>query len=182
MVGWGELVVLDGTLNSQRYTTILRDSVPPWAIVCLPGRQTFLKKMYMARTMPCPTQHVTQLIFWHKRMWRSCLSTQSPDMNPIEHVWDQMADWIQDLDDPPPPLFECAVSPLWVAITPFVVILPVVEQIRDWAQHIYQLWKSNISKLFLNNGFLPNLSEFWKILHKVNLRHPTFWWFHNRCR
>ena len=25
----------------------------------------------------------------------------SPDMNPIEHVWDQMSVWIRDMDDPP---------------------------------------------------------------------------------
>ena len=27
--------------------------------------------------------------------------TRSPDMNPIEHVWDQMSVWIRDMDDPP---------------------------------------------------------------------------------
>ena len=25
---------------------------------------------------------------------------RSPDMNPIEHVWDQMSVWIRDMDDP----------------------------------------------------------------------------------
>ena len=28
---------------------------------------------------------------------------RSPDMNPVEHVWDQMSVWIRDMDDPLPP-------------------------------------------------------------------------------
>ena len=27
---------------------------------------------------------------------------RSPDMSPIEHVWDQMSVWIRDMDDPRP--------------------------------------------------------------------------------
>ena len=27
--------------------------------------------------------------------------SQSPDLNPTEHVWDQTGVWIRDMDDPP---------------------------------------------------------------------------------
>ena len=33
----------------------------------------------------------------------------SPDMSPIEHVWDQISVWIRDMDDPlPPPGVGCS--------------------------------------------------------------------------
>ena len=39
-------------------------------------------------------QHDVEVMDWPAR---------SLDMNPIEHVWDQMAIWIRDMDNPPPP-------------------------------------------------------------------------------
>ena len=41
-------------------------------------------------------------------------------MNPIEHVWDQMSDWIRDMDDPPSIVAELnnAVHQAWAAVRP----------------------------------------------------------------
>ena len=50
-----------GTLNHQRY----RDNMLPWATVFLD--ETFC----ISKTMQRHTQHVTRLIFWHNRRWRS---------------------------------------------------------------------------------------------------------------
>ena len=50
--------------------------------------------------------------------------TGSPDMNPIEHVWDQMSVWIRHMDDPipPPPStvaeLSNAVRQAWAAVWP----------------------------------------------------------------
>ena len=43
---------------------------------------------------------------------------RSPDMNPIEHVWDQMSVWIRDMDDPPSTVAELnnAVRQAWDAV------------------------------------------------------------------
>ena len=47
---------------------------------------------------------------------------RGPDMNPIEHVWDQMSVWIRDMDDPfhhnwtkqcCPPGMGCGADPGW---------------------------------------------------------------------
>ena len=45
---------------------------------------------------------------------------RSPDMNPIEHVWDQMSVWIRDMDDPPSTVAELqnAVRQVWAAVRP----------------------------------------------------------------
>ena len=65
--GRSELVVLDGTLNYQRYIRILCDSMLPWEAV-------LGETLRMSRIMPRPTQHLQLLLFWPNRMWRS-LST-----------------------------------------------------------------------------------------------------------
>ena len=45
---------------------------------------------------------------------------QSPDMNPTEHVWDEMSVWIRDMDDPPSSAAELnnAVCLEWAAVWP----------------------------------------------------------------
>ena len=45
---------------------------------------------------------------------------RSLDMNPIEHVWDQMSVWIRDMDDPPSTVAELnnAVHQAWAAVRP----------------------------------------------------------------
>ena len=45
---------------------------------------------------------------------------RGPDMNPIEHVWDQMSVWIRDMDDPNSTVAELnnAVRQAWAAVRP----------------------------------------------------------------
>ena len=45
---------------------------------------------------------------------------RSPDMNPTEHIWDQMSVWIQDMDDPTFNVAELnnAVRKAWAALRP----------------------------------------------------------------
>ena len=46
----------------------------------------------------------------------------SPDMNPIEHVWDQMSVWIRDMDDPTSTIAELnnAAHQAWAEVLPTV--------------------------------------------------------------
>ena len=56
---WMELSTVSATLGFS-------------VIVCYPEWWTFLDEtLFMSRTMPLTTQHVTRLLFWQKRMWRS---------------------------------------------------------------------------------------------------------------
>ena len=60
-----ELVVLNGTLNCERYVRLFRDSMLSWMMDVLD------ETLFMSRTMPLTTQHVTRQLFWQKMMWRS---------------------------------------------------------------------------------------------------------------
>ena len=57
------------------------------------------------------------------------LPARSRDMNPIEHVWDQMPVWIRDMDDPASTVAELnncnvnAVHQAWAAVRPGRVVL-----------------------------------------------------------
>ena len=53
---------------------------------------------------------------------------RSPDMNPIEHVLDQMSVWIRDMDDPPSTVAELnnPVRQAWAAVRP--------GRVRTWVE------------------------------------------------
>ena len=87
--GRSEVVVVDGAMNRHRYIQILRNQMLPWARGCLD------KTMPPSITARDPAafldQQDVEVMDW---------PAQSPDMNPIEHVWDQMPVWIRGMDDP----------------------------------------------------------------------------------
>ena len=71
-------------------------------IKCCHGRHGCLDvTLCTSKTMPRPLQHLKRQPFWTNRMLRSWTGQFGSNMNPIEHVWDQMSVWIRDMDDPP---------------------------------------------------------------------------------
>ena len=92
--GKSELVVLNGTLNCQRDIGLVRDSMRPWATGGF--WQNFVYDQDNA------TPHIvrdTAALQVHKVMEVMDWPAWSPDMKPIEHVWNQMGVWVRDMDD-----------------------------------------------------------------------------------
>ena len=68
---------------------------PPWG--GLFGR----KVVYTQGNAPPHTARDTAALLDQQDVEVMDWPTRSPDMKPIEHVWDQMSVWIRDMDDPP---------------------------------------------------------------------------------
>ena len=107
-----ELVMVDGAMNWHRYIKILRnqmcDGVFGRNFVYVQGNA----RPHTARdTAAFLDQQDVEVMDWAAR---------SPDMNPIEHAWNQMSVWIRDMDDPPSTVAELnnAVRQAWTAVRP----------------------------------------------------------------
>ena len=85
-----------GTLNHQRY----RDNMLPWATVFLD--ETFC----ISRPMQRHTQHVTRLIFWHNRRWRSW--TDELEVQPWNPFSIFRTKWLSGSETWMAPHFHCA--------------------------------------------------------------------------
>ena len=90
-----ELVLVDGAMNQHRYIQIMRNQMLSWATGMFG-----LKFMYVQDNAPPHTTRDTVAFFDQQDVEVMDWQARSPNMNPIEHVWDQMSVWIRDLDDP----------------------------------------------------------------------------------
>ena len=97
MGGRSELVVLDGAMNPHRYIQILRNQILPWATGGF-GRNF----MYVQGNAPPHTAHDTAAFLDQLDVEVMDWPARSPDMNPNEHVWDQMSVWSETWMTPLP--------------------------------------------------------------------------------
>ena len=114
-MGASELVVVDGAMNRHRYIQILRNQMLPWTTVVF-GRNF----VYVQDTAPPHTTCDTAAFLDQQDVDVMDWPARSPNINPIEHVWDQMSVWIRDMDDPPSTVAELnnAVRQAWAAVRP----------------------------------------------------------------
>ena len=110
-----ELKVMDTMVNQQRYIGILRQNLLPWA------RATFQRNFVHLHDNATPhTARNTCNFLAGEEVEVMAWPTQSPDLNPIEHIWDQMGLLIRNMDNPPTTVarLQGALLQAWGAVTP----------------------------------------------------------------
>lgn len=111
--GKSQLVIVDGTLRMDGYVDILRNQMLPFA------RATFRDNFIFVHDNATPhTGRVTRNFLEQEDVNVMDWPAKSPDMNPIEHVWDRMGVIIRDMDNPPTNLAQLrdAVVQAWAQI------------------------------------------------------------------
>ena len=94
--GRSELIMVDGAMHRHRYIQILRNQMLLWA------RGVFRRNFVYVQDNAPPHSARDTATFWDQQDVEVMDGqVQSPDMSPIEHVWDQMSIWIRDMDDRP---------------------------------------------------------------------------------
>ena len=113
--GKSELIIVDGNMNQQVYRRVLQQNLLPWA------RGTFQNNFVLVQDNAPPHKARATMTFLENQDvevmdWLA----KSPDMNPIEHLWDQMAVYIRDMDNPPTTLHQLldALLAAWDALRP----------------------------------------------------------------
>ncbi len=80
--GPGDLVFLDGTMNQHVYKNVLESHLVPFL-----KKNQFKNFIFQQDGAPCHTSKLLKEFFTEAKIQLLEWTAQSPDINPIEHVW-----------------------------------------------------------------------------------------------
>nr|KAF6349142.1 hypothetical protein mMyoMyo1_011698 [Myotis myotis] len=129
MFSWhdlGPLIHVEQHLNSTTYLSIIADQVHPIMLMAYPNGDGFFQQ----DNTPCHSAHIVQECFQEHEGDFTLLRwpPQSPDLNPIEHLWDEAKRAIRQLVPQPSNLTELdsAIHQAWCQI-PRITFQHLVE-------------------------------------------------------
>nr|KAF6387391.1 hypothetical protein mMyoMyo1_007893 [Myotis myotis] len=129
MLSWhdlGPLIRVEQRLNSTAYLSIIADQVHPIMLMAYPNGDGFFQQ----DNVPCHGARIVQEWFQEHEEDFTLLRwpPQPPDLNPIEHLWDQVKRAIRQLVLQPSDLTELdsAIHQAWCQI-PLITFQHLVE-------------------------------------------------------
>ena len=135
--GRSRLIVLPGSLNGQRYRQVLENHLIPWAEALLGPRETAWR-LQDDNAPPHRSQAVREFQE-ASRIRRIDWPARSPDLNPIEHLWDEVGRRVKQRDPPPASLAQLAnaLREEWEAVPQSIIrhlILSMPRRVRQVLQ------------------------------------------------
>ena len=113
--GVGSLTVVDGRLNSDAYIKLLKKYVKKDARKLIGRRFTFQQD-----GAPCHTSKATSASLAKMNICVLPWTSQSPDLNPIEHLWDHLGKVVDEMRPTSIPDLKQKLSAAWESIEPAV--------------------------------------------------------------
>lgn len=102
IVGPGRLYRIDGTMNSQKYVSILKDNLlPSIKEHGFKRKQVYFQQDNAPKHAPKHTSKFTKSWLEKKKLAVLLWPPNSPDMNIIEHVWDHLDRMVRARDPLP---------------------------------------------------------------------------------
>lgn len=132
--GVGKLVFIEGTMNSQQYTNIIANNIRPSAQ--LMGLDTFI---FQQDNDPKHTSRHTSQFFLEENIQLLEWPSQSPDLNPIEHLWAWMKQNMRGKKYTKPRVLKDDLEQLWSTITP----LMTYNLVKSMPKRVLEVLKNN---------------------------------------